>query len=156
MAFAYATLIQFLVHIHKARHWNPAFIEVRGLFAMDFRDASISPTVFTYKLTNFRCRFFHEVLSSFVYRAVWIEVFFPPLYMWHVAQCLIYCTYIKPTLHTGFKISYGYFSSQNLIILLSLICAMKASLDCFYEALAFPVLFCRLEPGAQRNTHRFI
>lgn len=45
MVFAYAHLIQSLVHICKARHQNPGSPQVSGLFAMDFRDARISPTV---------------------------------------------------------------------------------------------------------------
>lgn len=57
-----------------------------------------------------------------------------PQYMQCVVQCLIYCTYTKPTLNRGFKIPPGYFSLQNLIILLSLMCAVNASLDCFCKA----------------------
>lgn len=45
MAFAYAPLIQSLVHGCEARHQNPGSLQVSGLFAMDFRDARISPTV---------------------------------------------------------------------------------------------------------------
>lgn len=149
MAFAEAILIQSLVHICKGRHWNPNFLKVRGLPDMDFRDASISPTASpTYwqiSDADFIMRSFHllqnclngSILSS-------------PLYIWCVAQCLIYCTHIKSTLTTGFEISHDCFSSQILIVLLSLTCAMKPSLDCFCEAFALHQ-FCFVDWNQQHR-----
>ena len=96
-------------------------------------------TVFSSMLTNFSCfsfLFFFLPRGPFVFCShhSLIGSLPPssPQYMQCVVQCLIYCTYTKPTLNRGFKIP-PIFHCKTLSFSWVL-CAINASLDCFCKA----------------------
>lgn len=150
-----------LVHIYEGRHWNPNFLKVCGLLTWTSEMPVIHP-----QLHLHTHRFQMQVLSLnpfLFYRAVWMESFiFPSLHivcgpvpdLLHTYQ--VYIEYRSWNFSWLFFITNPYCSPESYMCYESIFRLVLSSKNAFWSICITPALFCRLEPAAQGNIHRFV